>query len=272
MSRTPLILLFTFMVTIWSLSFVVIKHAALEIPPVILALLRAVGSALVMIPIAWWDSRQHPHSRWNWADAPKLLAAATCGITINQVLYVVGVSRTSVAHASIVMALNPATVYMLALLMGLEQPAVRRFVGMGAALVGVGLLQWSRDSGNATTFGDLLVFIGSSGFAMGRSGLNGFGGDGFPAQRHVKVDFILGRGPGQAVGPDFVELVAGRAQRHHRGDDLNVAAAAVVAARGLSDRPGLVSAFQSPTPTADWTLRLGQGLRRVLCLRLGPRR
>ena len=72
-SALKLVLLFSFMVTVWSLSFVIIKNAAEEVPPVLLSTLRAVGSALVMIPVALWDARKHPHPRWQWEDAPKLL-------------------------------------------------------------------------------------------------------------------------------------------------------------------------------------------------------
>ena len=164
-SALKLVLLFSFMVTVWSLSFVIIKNAAEEVPPVLLSTLRAVGSALVMIPVALWDARKHPHPRWQWEDAPKLLCAGALGITVNQLFFVVGLNRTSVAHASIVMALNPAFVYLLAMSMGLEQPAARRFGGLGVALAGVALLQLAKGQGSvATPFGDLLVFIGSSAF------------------------------------------------------------------------------------------------------------
>jgi drug/metabolite transporter (DMT)-like permease len=165
-SSLKLILLFSLMVGIWSLSFVIVKNATQEVPPVILSTMRAIGSAIVMLPIAWWDARRHPHKRWDWRDAPKLFLAASLGITLNQLLYMVGLSRTSVAHASIVMALNPATVYALALLMGLEQPAIRRFLGMAIALGGIAVLQLAKSGDSvATVGGDLLVFIGSSGFA-----------------------------------------------------------------------------------------------------------
>lgn len=159
-------LMFAFMVTVWSLSFVVIKNVAREIPPVWLTGLRAMGSAVVMLPLALWDMRRHPHSRWNWADFPKLFMVATCGITLNHSLFVLGVSRTSVAHSAIVMSLMPAIVAVLAIFMGQERATLRRFTGMAIAMAGVALLQLTRGSETvASPAGDLMVLGGSTAFA-----------------------------------------------------------------------------------------------------------
>ena len=165
-SAIRLLLMFSFMVTVWSLSFVVIKYVSREIPPVMLTAMRGAGSALVMIPVGIWDARRHPHSRWNWADFPKLFLVASCGITFNHLLFVMGVSRTSVAHSSIVMALMPAVVLVLAIVAGQERATLTRFLGMAIALAGVTLLQLRRGAeGIASPVGDLLVFAGASAFA-----------------------------------------------------------------------------------------------------------
>jgi drug/metabolite transporter (DMT)-like permease len=161
-----LALMFCFMVTIWSLSFVVIKHVAREVPPVLLTAMRGVGSALVMIPVGLWEARRHPHSRWSWSDFPKLLVVATLGITLNHLFFIMGLSRTSVAHSSIVMSLMPAVVLVLAILAGQERSTPVRFAGLAIAMAGVAVLQLRRQGQTeATPLGDLLVFAGSLAFA-----------------------------------------------------------------------------------------------------------
>jgi drug/metabolite transporter (DMT)-like permease len=166
-SALRLAFLFTVMVTVWSLSFVIIKNVAREIPPVPLTAMRAMGSALVMIPVALWDVRRNPRSRWKWADAPRLFLVASCGITFNHLFFVMGVSRTSVAHSSIVMALMPAIVLVLAIFWGLERATLIRFVGMGIAILGVAVLQTARGGESvATPLGDLLVFGGALAFSF----------------------------------------------------------------------------------------------------------
>jgi drug/metabolite transporter (DMT)-like permease len=165
-SALRLIALFSFLVTVWSLSFVVIKNVSHEIPPVLLTAMRGVGSAAVMLPFGLWDARRTPHSQWKWADLPRLFAVATCGITLNHLFFVMGVSRTSVAHSSIVMSLMPAIVLVMAIAMGQERASVTRFVGMAIAMAGVAVLQLTRSSQtDATPAGDLLVFAGSLAFA-----------------------------------------------------------------------------------------------------------
>src|SRR5437867_179214 len=162
-----LFLMFAFMVTIWSLSFVVIKNVSHEVPPVLLTAMRGVGSMLVMLPIGIWDARRHSHSQWSWGDLPKLIGVASCGITFNQLFFIMGVSRTSVAHSSIVMSLMPAVVLVLAIVAGQERATFVRFIGMGIAMMGVAVLQWTRASDSAASLtGDLLVFGASLAFAL----------------------------------------------------------------------------------------------------------
>jgi drug/metabolite transporter (DMT)-like permease len=162
-----LAVLFGLMVTAWSLSFIVVKVAAREIPAVLLTAMRAAGSAIIMIAVAAWDGRQNPRPKWNWADAPKLLAAATTGITLNQLFYIVGVSRTSVAHSSIVIALLPAIVHLMAVIAGQERVTLTKIAGMATALGGVAVLQLTRSADTtATLSGDLIVFLGTLVFSF----------------------------------------------------------------------------------------------------------
>ena len=166
-SNLRLALVFAVMVTVWSLSFVVVKVVTQEVPPLVAALVRAAGTALVLGPIALWDARKNPHARFQRADLPRLIAVALTGITFNQVCFVVGVSMTSVVHSSIVLSLAPMLVLLVAVLAGQERASVPQFAGMAVAMTGVGWLQVSRSEGAvASPLGDLLAFLSAALFAV----------------------------------------------------------------------------------------------------------
>jgi len=166
-STLKLTLLFAMMVTVWSFSFVVVKVVTREVPPLFTALLRAAGTAMVLGPVALWQARKNPQSRFLRADLPKLVVTALVGITINQICFVVGVSSTSVAHSSIVLALAPMLVLLAAVVAGQERAGLQQFGGMAVALAGVGWLQISRtEGGTASALGDLFAFLSASAFGV----------------------------------------------------------------------------------------------------------
>lgn len=166
-STARLLVFFAVMVTTWSLSFVIIKQAALEVPPVILTAIRSVGSVILMIPVIVWTSRKNPLPPWNWSDVPRLIAVASFGITLNHLFFVLGVSRTSVAHSSLMLALMPAIVQVLAIVTRQEKASLVRFAGMAIAMSGVAVLQLTKDAqGVATLQGDLITLLAATSFAL----------------------------------------------------------------------------------------------------------
>jgi drug/metabolite transporter (DMT)-like permease len=150
------------MTLLWSANFVIAKFALREIPPLLVAGLRMVVAAACMIPIY----RQSPHTI-DRRDLPRMLLLGTLGVGLNQVFFVMGMARTSVAHAAIIIGLTPVTVLLFAVMAGQERLRLARLGGMLLALSGVGVLQLSADPSRASTFtGDVLIFIGSSVFAL----------------------------------------------------------------------------------------------------------
>jgi drug/metabolite transporter (DMT)-like permease len=166
-SATKLLLLFAAMVTTWSLSFVIIKQVAREVPPIILTAIRSVGSVVLLLPVVVWTSRKNSLPRWNWGDVPRLIAVASFGITFNHLFFAVGVSRTSVAHSSLILALMPATVQVLAIVTGQEKAALVRIAGIAIAMSGVALLQLTKGTeGAATLQGDFIMLLAATSFAL----------------------------------------------------------------------------------------------------------
>ena len=90
------------------------------------------------------------------------------GITLNQTLFVVGLQRTSVAHAALVIATTPLQVLVLAALRGQEHITLRKIGGMLVAVGGIVVLNLSpgRALHGATPLGDFIVFLGAFSFSL----------------------------------------------------------------------------------------------------------
>ncbi len=156
------------MVFFWSLNYVAGKFALREFPALLLAGLRTAIAGAMMAPIyAWGAWRRRGKAGWTHSDLGILLALGLFGVALNQFFFVVGLSRTSVAHAAILNGLTPVLVLLIAAAMHLERITAAKALGMLIALCGVVVLHWARAGGTpATLAGDALVFLGSLAFAV----------------------------------------------------------------------------------------------------------
>ena len=161
-SRVRLYSLLGVMLLLWSANFIFVKLAVREISPALTVYFRTILSGLCMCPIYMaMRGRPDPGTRpWRATDAPRLLAVGALGVLANQFLFVVGLSRTSVAHGSVITALSPIFVLLGATLIGIEHLTIRKVSGMLVAATGVAVLQLGRSStGGATLAGDLIMIV-----------------------------------------------------------------------------------------------------------------
>jgi drug/metabolite transporter (DMT)-like permease len=92
---------------------------------------------------------------------------AANGITLNQLFFIGGLAKTSVAHAGLIVTLGSVMVLVLACLMRLESLTGLKFAGMLISFSGVAILT-AEKAGKANGghwAGDLLVLAGSAVFA-----------------------------------------------------------------------------------------------------------
>jgi len=155
------------MVVFWSGNYIVGKIALREFSPLLLASLRIGFAGVFISPFYAWE-RGHSSASWTRRDAPLLLFLGVFGVTLNQVFFVVGLSRTSVAHASIIIGLTPMLVLILACLRGLERMTMGKAVGMAIALAGVAALKVFEPASatGATWIGDGFTFLAALFFAI----------------------------------------------------------------------------------------------------------
>ena len=103
----------------WSANYVAGKIALREFPAVVLSPLRLCLAAAAMVPVYAWQQHRKRET-WDLAELPTLLIAGVLGAAATQVLWVFGISRTSVAHGVIFSNLAPLLVLLLAAARGLD--------------------------------------------------------------------------------------------------------------------------------------------------------
>ena len=172
-----LIFLMTFL---WSVNYIIGKFALRELPGMLVVSLRMALAGTLMIPVYLWQRRQPGNPQWDSRDVPRLLSLGLLGVTLNQLFFVVGLARTSVAHASLFVTMAPMLVLLIAALVGHEKLKVSRVLGLVLAGSGVAILQlFSAKNSGVTLLGDFFVFLCALSFAMfavyGRPAVHRFG-------------------------------------------------------------------------------------------------
>jgi drug/metabolite transporter (DMT)-like permease len=145
---------------IWSANFIFARFALRELPLPLVLSLRYVFSAACMLPVMAFGGRgtaqaKHP---WDWHDLPALVTVGLLGLVGNQVLFVIGISLTSVTHAGVISTLSPVLVLLGSAARGHERLSRMRIAGLAIAALGIVVLQFSRGSaGSATVQGDAVM-------------------------------------------------------------------------------------------------------------------
>ena len=125
-------------------------------------------AGVLILPAYWWERRQRTARSWTLRDVPQLITLGVFGVALNQFLFVLGLSRTSVAHSSIFANTTPILILLLASLRGLERLTGWKLAGVMVALTGVVLLRTLDNSpqGEATLSGDFITLCGALAFSI----------------------------------------------------------------------------------------------------------
>jgi drug/metabolite transporter (DMT)-like permease len=159
--------LLSLMIVGWAANYIAGKIALQSLPAVLLYGIRVSMAGALMVPVYLWDRRRHPPT-WTLRDLPLMVAVGVFGVSLNHFLFVMGLSRTSVAHTAIFANLSPFLVLLLASASGLEKLTPRKIMGVVLALGGVILLRVADagPQGKSTFLGDFINFLGSLAFAI----------------------------------------------------------------------------------------------------------
>ena len=132
--------LITLMLLCWSGNYIAAKIVFREVPPLLTMCLRTTISALLTIPIYWFQSRK-TQSPWTWREVRILFVMGVLGMTLNQFFWTIGVARTTVVHSSMIMGTTPLWVLLMARAMGIERITWPKVGGMAIAMAGLAMLQ-----------------------------------------------------------------------------------------------------------------------------------
>ncbi|HEU5181683.1 MAG TPA: EamA family transporter [Candidatus Polarisedimenticolia bacterium] len=174
---------------LWGLNYSFAKMAVEEIDPLAVALVRV----LVATPLFFLALARDGNARFTLADLKMALPLGLSGVLANQIFFITGIHRTTPSHSSLVVALLPITVLLLANRMLGERLTTMKTLGMLVALAGILLISL----GDGWTFsrefltGDFLTFCGVCAFAYytvaGRTLVPRFG-----ALRASALAFLIG--------------------------------------------------------------------------------
>ena len=148
------------MVLFWALNPIVGKVALRHLPAPLLVAIRTTMAGLFILPAVWLNrSKARPIAAGDWP----LLLLLGCVLQVgNQMLFVVGLNHTSVAHTVLIFSAVPIVILILAAAIGQEHITGRKLAGMLICAAGVIRLSADRSGGGEPTLtGDLLVMGGA---------------------------------------------------------------------------------------------------------------
>lgn len=151
--------LIALLAVVWSANFIFAKIALRELDAMSLAMLRFSLAGVIILPVYLWK-RGVPTwlSKQDWF----FLFISALSIGGNQLAFVQGLSRTSVAHSALILALTPVWVLLMSRILGHEAITAAKLTGFAIAVAGVGVLQARHSAGNTSTvLGDFLILIAS---------------------------------------------------------------------------------------------------------------
>ncbi len=151
----------------WASNIIAGKQGLTGFAALALAQLRVLGTA---VTYALWFLAAGRGRRLRLSRRQWLLLAATAlsGVALNQIFFIGGLERSTVAHAGLIVALGPVMVLVIAVLIRLEPLTGWKFVGMVISFAGVGILTADKTVGGngAHWTGDVILVVGTALFAI----------------------------------------------------------------------------------------------------------
>jgi O-acetylserine/cysteine efflux transporter len=153
------------MLMLWSLNYVAGKIALRTIDPITLACFRLELAAIVMLPLYCMRRQRSPirlQDIWPFAYL------GFFGVVVNQGFFTVGLNFTTSDHSSVIIALGPIIILVLARALNLERFTVGKILGMAISFLGVYLLETEHGSPRNSPFllGDMITLGGVIGFSF----------------------------------------------------------------------------------------------------------
>jgi drug/metabolite transporter (DMT)-like permease len=150
---------------LFGIHYTVAKELLLWIEPAAWATLRIIVAALVLQAFVLRRGGGLPRSPREWIQVAGL---ALCGVVVNQVCFIEGLSRTIPAHSALIMTTIPLWTVAFASLLRRERLTLRRVTAIGCGLAGVWtLLRVDRFHLELDLLtGDLLTLVNAAAYGL----------------------------------------------------------------------------------------------------------
>lgn len=168
-----------FAVVIWGASPIATKIAVAHLSPLMVAILRTLWAAALLLPVACVGRLPRPHGTAAWAP---LTISGLCGFIGFPILFTYGVQLTTASHAALILALAPVSTGLIAAVLEGHPLSARWIAGAGVALAGaVALVVFRLGLRGApeSVIGDALVLCGllcgTGGYVVGARAARDYG-------------------------------------------------------------------------------------------------
>ena len=160
-------LLMLLVVVCWACNIIAGKEALTGFGALALAQLRVLGAAIIFV-IAFLASGRIRHLRLSQRKWLFLVALAATGIAVNQLTFIGGMARSTVAHTGLIVALGPVMVLLIAVGARTEVLTLWKFAGMIIAFAGVGVLTADKagQGSGGHWLGNLILLASTLSFAV----------------------------------------------------------------------------------------------------------
>ena len=169
-ARTPLLVhgaLFC-VSALFGANYVIAKVALREISPLELVAIRTAGTAALLFAagILW---RRSARDTLGAKDFGQLFLASILGVSLNQLLFLEGLARSTATNASLMLVCIPLLTLAFAVLLRRERATTTGVLGIAIGLSGALLLIVPRggvDTTSRATIGNLLLLAGGSSYSL----------------------------------------------------------------------------------------------------------
>lgn len=170
-SRTRLVAAFAAIYVFWGGTFLAIRYAVAEVPPLLMMALRCAGGAAILFLWLALRGQLEKATRAQWAVAG--LAGVLLFLGCHGVMAWAEQSVSS-GRAALLMISIPLSLVLLSAALERRRPSGRVLLGIGLGMAGIGVLTWG-DQGSSAPLGVQLIAVvsgvsWSAGSLVGRHG------------------------------------------------------------------------------------------------------
>jgi drug/metabolite transporter (DMT)-like permease len=166
-ARIRFYFLITLLVLLWCGNFIALKLCLQVMPALGVSAFRVTSAAVILVVVYVYSRRQRSFRPLRRADYGFFFKLALTGLVINQTLFVLGLSYTTVAHSALIVTFGPLFTLIFAWLRRQELLTSRKIMGMLLSVGGIVLLNFNKDFTLQTQnlLGDFFTLMGSMAFA-----------------------------------------------------------------------------------------------------------